>query len=171
VVLFALGVVGVGLAASPLGSAALQLVQGLVGIVGAVALGYFARQMAMRLPSFTLAKQSMIVMWGYLISLGVMLIGGAVMVAALVAVASSGGGPGRQAMIIGTVPICAGAVGALVFAVWALVLIILFRTALTEAATLARRTWARHAQPDRPAGFAATSIAAQYRDATDHLVD
>ena len=106
----------------------LMLLSVIVGI--AVMVGYLAgliylRRLAMRLPRPGLAQQTRIVMWGYgslaVASLGFRLVPPPMLMVAAYVIAAAG----------------------LVFTVWGLVLLFLYRGALSRAAAEARATWAR----------------------------
>jgi hypothetical protein len=107
---------------------------GLIGIVGFFADFIYLRQLALRIPDLRLANQTRIVMWGLVVSMGLVIAGG-IMTAALVA---SGSSPIGAAIVV-----CPTALGMVVFAIWSLILMVRFRRELSDAARLARQTWAR----------------------------
>lgn len=114
----------------------LQLIGGLSAIVGYFAVFLYARQLAKRIPNERLAGQLIIVMWGFVV-LGVLAIVGVFIGAAMSG--AKGGGAGAAVALV----MCPAGVAFLVFAIWALVLLIWFRRELAKAAQTARQTWAR----------------------------
>lgn len=128
---------------------ALQLIGGLAAILGVIGgicriVGYFAfflyaRKLALRIPNHQLAEQTTIVMWGFIV-VGVF---GLVMTLAVVATPAGQGLVAVSFLAMG----CFTSLGMLVFAIWALVLIIRFRRELSQAAQQALQTWASPLQP------------------------
>jgi hypothetical protein len=114
----------------------------LIGIVGFFADFIYARQLALRIPNHRLAAHARIVMWGLIASMGFMVISGIV---GVLSVAGGSWGGGAAGLVM-----CPPMIGMLVFAIWAIVLLIWFRRELSDAALLARRTWAASADPSLP---------------------
>ncbi len=114
----------------------IDLVSSLVGLVSYFALFVFARRLALRVPDYELAKQTRIVMWGIVVSLGGIILFGLL----LLILGATGSGPGIVAVGI---PMCVLGVSYLVFAIWSLVLLFRYSRLATLAARLAERTWAR----------------------------
>jgi hypothetical protein len=126
----------------------LQLASGLIGIVGYLAMFLYARTLALRVPNQTLARQTRIVMWGFVITYGLMIVGGAA-IALSIALGVAGGGTSSGAGVAGIAGgfgagavMCVAGVGVLVFSVWSIVLIAWYTRVLTRATEEARRSWA-----------------------------
>ncbi len=118
----------------------LALASGILGLVTLAAVFTYMRQLALRIPDQGLANQTQIVMWGLLVSMGVMLL---VIVMAFGTVAQQGNLRRSPEMILPVA--CIGFVGLAVFVIWSLVLIVRYRRALNQAAQDARSTWAASA--------------------------
>lgn len=126
-------------------ASAASLVSGLIGMVIIFAVFIYARRLAARIPSESLASQCRTVMWGLGITMFLAVSGAAVLAAVAPSPGVGGGaGPPGFSALASTLGCFAG-VGVLVFGIWALVLIFRFRTALSDAASAAMATWA--AQP------------------------
>ncbi len=112
-------------------------------IVGYLAGRVYLRRLALRIPQPGLAQQTSVVTWGY----GCVAVAGTGFLFAMVVVSTvAGGGAGPAfGVTMGVVALgsCAIGVAALVFGVWGLVLLFLYRGALSRAAAEARATWAR----------------------------
>jgi len=113
----------------------LMIAASLLGLVGYFAQFIYARRLALRIPNLRLAAQTRIVMWGLVVTTGLTLILG--LLAVLVATPRGPGAFGPAALLA-----CPSAIGILVFAIWSLVLLIWFRREFSDAAAMARRTWA-----------------------------
>ncbi len=134
------------LAAGPL-LALIHVVQGslwLAGVGASLLLFIFLRRLALRIPDYRLASQTQTVMSGLIVCFGVAIIGGLivkVVLAPLSAAGIGGQGSGRVMMFGG----CAVGIALLVFSIWWIVLLFLYRAALTKAADTALSTWMSHA--------------------------
>ncbi|MCH6550592.1 MAG: hypothetical protein IH804_01090 [Planctomycetes bacterium] len=111
-------------------------------IVGYLAGLVYLRRLALRIPQPGLAQQTRVVTWGYgcaaVASIGVWI--GMDVVSAAVSVGTAPVfGVTMTVVALGS---CATAVAMLVFGVWGLVLLFLYRGALSRAAAEARATWA-----------------------------
>ncbi len=113
--------------------AAIGMLLQLAGVVMHFGFLVYLRRMAERIPDAVLASSTTKVMWGYPISIGIMLLGG--LVVALSGVFKPGmnpgvtgfsGGPGAMALGM-FVPICVGGVGLVVFGLWYLILLVRYR--------------------------------------------
>jgi hypothetical protein len=145
------------------------LLSSALGLVITVCIFVYARRLAARIPDNQLSSQTRIVMWGFvavsilsMVTFGVMLLSGPKLLAGIATART--GGPGRgtgagpgsaQAINIGiaaaiAVTGCAAGIVSLVFSIWALVLVIRYRSAFSRATQDARATWAGSA-PDLPA--------------------
>jgi hypothetical protein len=138
--------------------------------VGYVALFEYARRIALRMPHLGLARQARIVMWGYLGMQILGLVTAVMMMMAMPAIFSAMAPPGAAGAATSTAPATAGAargvpnplallnsnwfvIGvtlacilapvAIVFQIWAIVLLFRFRKQFRFAADQARATWAR----------------------------
>jgi hypothetical protein len=143
---------GAGFIGDPTLHAALSIVgilasQGL-GALGLVAMLVYAGQLARRLPDERLARSTRIVTWGYGLCSAVM-VGGTVI--ATIAESApggaggmAGGNPSTLAMV-GGIAMALGGIPGMVFGIWALVLLFMFRSRLRKAAEQARLSWARTA--------------------------
>lgn len=119
----------------------------LVQLVGYAAMFVYTRRLALRAAKPRVAAQTRIVMWGYIT---VHLLGIAVMVISLIMIkqmgtwTASGGSGGMPAFfLLFTAVGCTYGLGALVFGIWAIVLMFQYRSAFKNAAAQARSTWAR----------------------------
>jgi hypothetical protein len=130
-----------------------------VGLMVTVSIFVYAKRMALRIPDDSLASQTRIVMWGFVI----MSVLGMLFLAATMALGTAfttmiapapgtggAGGPGTGGtgasvpgglILFGTLG-CVTAVVSLVFSIWALVLLVRYRRAFIQAARDARATWA-----------------------------
>jgi len=91
-------------------------------------------RLSLRLPDEQLARQFRIVMWGYTISAGVMLLGGLLALLVVGRTASPTAGFGIAIFLI----FCPAAIGLISFSIWSLVLLFRIRSRLSTAAILAR---------------------------------
>jgi hypothetical protein len=105
-----------------------------LSMIGTVAIFTYAGQLALRIPDETKARHCRIVMWGILILSGcntVLLI--SLLLLSTASSLTAGG--------------CVVGVGSVFFGIWALLLLLRFRTALRDAADLAAATWAAGLPP------------------------
>jgi hypothetical protein len=141
------GVLGSG---APLGAAFIALTTAEIALWLVVLVGYAAgfvylRRLALRAPKPSVARQTKIVMWGYLSTQGL-----AVLVAVLFLVVfgpalAAGAGPQGALVVIG-IGGCVVTLASLIFAVWALVLLFRYGATLRQAAREARAAWAASTQ-------------------------
>ena len=112
---------------------------GIVVLIGCVAALIYLRQLALRIPRASLAKQTRIVMWGYASAQAMAMIFGTIVILLMQSIA-----PGTLFVVPNMVIGIGGCVGlaSLVFSIWALVLLFFYRVALQRAAAKARATWA-----------------------------
>ena len=116
---------------------------GLVAVVGKVAALIYLGSLASRIPRPSLTRQTKTVAWGYGVCQGLGLTIGLV-AASLLQGMMTPPGPGPSSagfMIVGGFLACGISVAALVFGVWALVLLFLFAGAFRRVAADARMTW------------------------------
>lgn len=121
---------------------------GMIALIGTAAGLIYLRQLALRIPRESLAKQTRIVMWGYVIcsAVGFVLSVGTVFLGLqMMRTGAAPGplGPGVSAflfIILGGG--CLAGIGTLVFGIWALVLLFLYAAALRRVAAEARSIWA-----------------------------
>ena len=139
---------GIKIASSPASITAINVGMLGWGVVAAVeycSIFAYARQLALRLPNRRLAIQARILMWGVV----AMASASATYTTIAVTITFRNVGTGPQLMTL----IClAFAVGA-ALAIWSLVLLVWFYRELSQAALLARQTWARPVQQVAPASF------------------
>ncbi|MEM1209574.1 MAG: hypothetical protein AAGI54_09925 [Planctomycetota bacterium] len=117
-----------------------QLVLGIGILVGFISLFFFARSLALRVPNTSLAKQTMIVLWG-LVGVYILFIVFLIVTLAVVgfnaATGSSGTGGASPAAQVGSVVTVAGScammLGLLAFVVWAIVLAFWYMRVLKRA--------------------------------------
>ncbi len=119
---------------SELGSAVAGLLGGILGLVAYITLFVFARRLALRVPDYDLAKQTRIVMWGFIACLIGFVLAGILAVA--LAIASAGAG-----FAVALIPVCLVFVAYLVFVVWTLILVIRYRRVFYDATEDAENTW------------------------------
>ena len=131
-----------------LGFASLLFIAAMVAIVG---LCVYAAGLARRIPNQGLAQQVYTVMWGLLATQGLALI----VVLLVLAISTVGAGVmwsgsgAAASFAIGGLGCFAG-LGTLIFGIWAIVLLLRYRNAMSLAAAEARATWAASApQSDR----------------------
>jgi hypothetical protein len=114
----------------------------LVVLVGYVAGFVYLRRLALRIPRPSLARQTPIVMWGYLVSQMLAVVLGVIFLAVIAPTFGPGGTPQSSALlIVFSVGGCAVTLGTLVFGIWALVLLFMYRSAFKRAAQEARAAW------------------------------
>jgi hypothetical protein len=113
------------------------LIGGTNGLVKVFAVFIYARRLALRIPDPKLAKETRIVMWGWV---AILLM---TSVAAAAAVLSAGNLRADALANLFTVLGCFAAVAALGYGLWSLVLIFRYRRQLGDAALRARTTWVR----------------------------
>jgi hypothetical protein len=106
-------------------------------LIGIGALFIYAISLARRVPDDVLARRTRIVMWGYLVTTG--LIGSLDLIANAVVPVSPM--PQQTEAIFGIL-IAIVALSGMVFWIWSIVLIYQYRNRLTRAAARARETWA-----------------------------
>jgi len=139
------GVLGSG---APLGAAFFALTAAGVALSLVVLVGYAAgfvylRRLALRIPKPSLARQTKIVMWGYLSSHGLGLVLGMLYLLGFNP-AVLGGTVGPTVPMVGLViGGCVVAVGSLAFGIWALVLLFRYAALFRNTASEARDAWAR----------------------------
>jgi hypothetical protein len=114
-----------------------------VVVIGYVAGLTLLQRLAARLPNMRLARQTVIVKWGW----GVAQVAGVLLSGGFLALMPPGGGPAAAPggipgsfILIGALG-CVSGLGQLVFGVWALVLLFVFAWAFRAAAETARRQW------------------------------
>jgi hypothetical protein len=124
-------------------TALLAVVMGINGLVFFFAVFTYFRRMALRIPNEGLARHTLIVMWGIVISMAVGIVAG---VTGALSVAGTAGGPGGAPgaaptgmMMTGA---CAAGVGLIVFGIWSLILIGRYQKGFRQAAADALATWA-----------------------------
>lgn len=115
-----------------------------IAVLGQVAALVYLRRLAERLPAMKLARSTKIVTWGHFWSQMAAVVIGSVIMLLLPTFIGVGGGP---APATGTVVLAASGVGcavaasAVVFSIWALVLLFRYRAAFTIAAEQSRSSW------------------------------
>jgi hypothetical protein len=105
----------------------------------------YLQQLARRIPRPSLARQTRIVMWGFISAEVAGRLVGLISFAFLPAVQAAGGAPEGGllfALYVVASGGCFAGLASIVFGVWALVLLFLYRGALREAAEQARAGWA-----------------------------
>lgn len=119
----------------------------IIGLVAYIGQFMYLRRLARRIPDEKLARQTMVVMWGYVGASAVVLLGGVVTILAiggLTAVGGSGTGPapvpGTTAASIMGPFMCLGGLGLLVFGIWSVVLLLRYHGALKNAVAQARQS-------------------------------
>ncbi len=115
-----------------------------IAIVGYFAFFTWLRRLARRMPDYSLARQTLIVMWGLVISYGLMIVAAAVTFVAIMATIGTATPP-RGAAAGGSF-LCVAVPLLLIFAVWAVLLIDRYRRQLNHAAAQAEATWAAHSR-------------------------
>ena len=138
--------------ASEAASTVIDGVGGIVGLVGFFALFVYCRKLALRIPDYDLARHTRTVMWGFVISYGLLILIG---LAALLVwgVGSASGGPSSVAatgMVGVGVFACMGGVAVLVFSIWAIVLAFQYRSRLIRAAEASNLSWDTDGPPPSP---------------------
>jgi len=118
----------------------LEMCGSLIGLAGLICLFVYARRLALRVPDENLARQTGVVMWGWVISLGVIVVS-AVIEALTTFTAFTAPASGLSLAVL--VPICMASVGCLVFAIWSLVLVVRYYQVASAAANSAEQTWAQ----------------------------
>lgn len=113
-----------------------EILGGLIGLVGAFAAFTYVRRLALRIPDDGLATQTRIVMWGYAGALVFAVVLGLAVLAIVV-------GGHDDGMAIIAIPGCLALLLFLTFGIWAIVLMFLYRSRLEAASREARVTWAR----------------------------
>lgn len=123
----------------PVLAAILGATAAIVGLVQIFSVFVYARRLALRIPDLKLASETRTVMWGLVITMIVSAAFGFYL--AVAGPQSTGGTPAMM---------CVVGVGALVFGLLSLGLILRYRRRLNDAALEARATWARPAGEARP---------------------
>ncbi|MCZ6543817.1 MAG: hypothetical protein O6768_09140 [Planctomycetota bacterium] len=121
---------------------------GMIALIGTAAGLIYLRQIALRIPRESLAKQTRTVMWGYVICSAVGVVFSVGMVLMMTQMMRTGAAPGAPGpgvsaflfIILGGG--CLAGIGTLVFGIWALVLLFLYAAALRRVAAEARSIWA-----------------------------
>jgi hypothetical protein len=140
------GGIGPGGAGTPTGAASVALtvsgsVLSLVVLVGYAAGFVFLGRLALRVPKPSLARQTRIVMWGYLSSQGLaVVIGMSFLLVFTPTLAAGGTGPQGALVAIG-IGGCVVTVGVLVFGIWGLVLLFKYAALFKDTASAARAAW------------------------------
>ncbi len=112
-----------------------------VVLVGTAAGFIYLGRLALRAPKLPLARQTRIVMWGYLASQGLAVVLGMLFLFVLAPALGAGGTPPMASITVLTAGGCAVLVGSLVFGIWALVLLFRYAALLKHAASAARAAW------------------------------
>lgn len=123
----------------------LALALAILVLAGYAAGFVYLRQLALRIPRPSLAGQTRIVMWGFLSGQVVTQLVGLLVLAFLPSIMASGGTPGGGALVvlsIAGIGGCFAGLASIVFGIWAIVLLFLYRGALHQAADQARAGWA-----------------------------
>lgn len=128
-----LGLTGGGSGAVPLMLA--QIVSGIAGLVVFFGLFVYVRWLAFRLPDGRLAASTRTVMWGIVVSFGLLMM--TLVLAALSAV--GGGAPGQGPLGVAMIGGCVGGLAIVVFSIWSLVLVVKYRRRFLIAAAQAER--------------------------------
>jgi hypothetical protein len=108
----------------------------------------YLRQLALRMPRPSLAGQTRVVMWGFISAQAFSQLIGLLMLALLPSLMAGGGTPGGGALVglsMAGVGACFAGLASIVFGIWAIVLLFLYRSALHQAAEQARSGWAAEA--------------------------
>jgi hypothetical protein len=128
------------------GFAVLVFALAVITLAGYVAGFVYLRQLAVRIPNRSLAGQTQVVMWGFVSAQIVSQLVGLLVLAALPSLMAAGGGaPSGGAMVVMSlagIGGCFAGFASIVFGIWAIVLLFLYRGALREAAGQARAGWA-----------------------------
>ncbi len=119
----------------------------LIGLVAYIGQFIYLRRLAMRIPDEKLARQTTVVMWGYVGASGVFLLGGVVTILAIGGLAAVGGAGTGPAPVPGTTAgsimgpfMCLGGLGSLVFGIWSVVLLLRYHGAFKNAVAQARQS-------------------------------
>ncbi len=107
-----------------------------VSLVASVGLCVYVRRLALRVPDYALAKQTRIVMWGFL-----SVIGGGVL-SFILGIGLVMFSPNSGAVGFVLLPVCAFGVAYLVFVVWGIVLTFWYRRVISAVARHAQENWA-----------------------------
>lgn len=123
----------------------LVFVLALISLAGYAAGFVYLRQLALRVPRPSLAVQTRVVMWGFISAQGATQLVGLLVLAFLPSLMAAGNAPSGAALIV--LPIagiggCLAGLASIVFGIWAIVLLFLYRSALHQAAEQARTGWA-----------------------------
>jgi hypothetical protein len=119
-----------------------------ISLAGYAAGFVYLRQLALRVPRPSLAVQTRVVMWGFLSGQAAAQLVGLLVLSVLPSLMASGGAPSGPVLVV--LPIagiggCLAGLASIVFGIWAIVLLFLYRGALHQAADQARSGWAAEA--------------------------
>lgn len=127
------------------GSVLLVLALALLVLAGYAAGFVYLRQLALRIPRPSLAGQTRVVMWGFISAQAAAQLVGLLVLAFLPSLLASGGEPSGGALVVlslAGIGGCFSGLASIVFGIWAIVLLFLYRSALHQAADQARTGWA-----------------------------
>jgi len=113
--------------------------------VSTVGICLYAADLARRIPRQSLARQTHTVMWGSLVLEVVCAILFLLVTATLGTTAGAPSAGGTASSIAAVGLSCFAIIGGLIFGIWAIVLLVKYHKALTQAAAQAQTTWAAHA--------------------------
>ena len=117
------------------------LILGLVAMTGEAAGLVYLRRLALRIPAPKLARNTKIVMWGYLSCQVIAVVLTAVILAVIPGMIGAVGAPTPGFPMALSIAGCGVGVGALVFGIWLLVLLFQYRTAFKQAAEQSKASW------------------------------
>jgi hypothetical protein len=123
------------------GLGALQLIAGIVSVVGFYAQLIYLQKIAMRIPDDRLSGRAYTIRWGITISYGILIVFGAIMLMSGANAARGGAQPGGGFVALGCIMAIAG-IGVLVFMIMYLFLLTGLNARLKESAQAARSSWA-----------------------------
>lgn len=123
----------------------LLLFSQIANCVSTVGICLYAADLARRIPRQSLARQTHTVMWGSLVLEVVCAILFLLVTATLGTTAGAPSAGGTASSIAAVGLSCFAIIGGLIFGIWAIVLLVKYHKALTQAAAQARTTWAAHA--------------------------
>jgi hypothetical protein len=112
-------------------------------LVGYTAGFVYLRRLAQRVPRPSVARQTRIVMWGYLFSQGLGIVVGMLSLFVFTPAILSGAAGPTVPMIGILIGGCVVAAGALVFGIWGLVLLFMYAALFKRTASEARAAWAQ----------------------------
>jgi len=108
----------------------------------------YLRKLALRIPDQSLAERSRMLMWGFGISYGLLILSGAA--AGLIAIVFRGGANSGGFLVVGCF-IGLVAIAALVFSIIYIIMLFRFRRQFADKALIARQIWASGENPSQPA--------------------